>query len=172
MTTLPYAEVGLVSVDPGVHAHGVALWESGELRGATYAQATSVHATLDVEAVSAANAVVRWLRGFCGGELAVVEVPRSYDVQHQKGDQNDLVWLAFSAGVLLGTLGLPHTRLVTPAEWKRQVPKEVAQLRYQHALTEVERGVLARALEDVPAREHHNVWDAVGLGLWVLRRVP
>jgi hypothetical protein len=172
LTPPTYHQVGLISVDPGVRVHAVALWEDGLLRGC--AMPTSPRADApDLATVtrSAADAVVRWLRGYCGGEALVVEFPRAYEVQAQKGDQNDLLALACSAGVLMGTLALPFTRIVTPQEWKGQTPKDVVTGRALHALSDVERAALRRGLDQVPTPLHHNIHDAVAIGLWALDRL-
>ena len=50
---------------------------------------------------------------------------------------------------------------VKPGAWKGQVPKDVHQTRISTFLTSEEGGLV---LED------HNVWDAVGLGLFALGR--
>ena len=52
---------------------------------------------------------------------------------------------------------------VTPAQWKGQTPKKVTEQRARKALTWDE----LVAVELPSARSlHHNVWDAVGIGLW------
>jgi len=97
-------------------------------------------------------------------ERIVIELPRIYPLARQKGDQNDLVDLAYLAGALdsVGVAGA----LVHPRTWKGQVPKEIMGQRILAALRPEE-----RALMEKVSAGRHNAIDAAGLGLWAIGRL-
>lgn len=100
----------------------------------------------------------------------VVEIPQVYQGSKQKGDPNDLIQLAACAGYTVGRLSreLPlEPRGVRPSEWKGQVPKEAHHDRVKGRLGP---GELLNVALPSAASLHHNVWDAVALGLWALGR--
>ncbi len=70
---------------------------------------------------------------------------------------------------IAGQLAGWHGELVTPAQWKGAVPKEVHQPRILAALTAAEQGVLDAA--KVAPTLKNNVVDAIGLGLWAVGRL-
>lgn len=89
----------------------------------------------------------------------VVELPQVYRVS--KGDPNDLIFLAFNAGRVVGNALNVFT--VLPRKWKGNIKKEVMTERIKRALPEDRHSSVI-----LPARKSlaHNVWDAVGLFLW------
>lgn len=136
----------LTAIDPGKHASAVAEFHDGTLRRVFYG---------------------RMITYFWAPEVAVVvELPQVYTRGSSKGDPNDLVDLAFSAGRLVGNA--TNLRTVRPREWKGQLPKNVHHARVRKALSAAELAVLDAC--NVPVSKRHNVLDAVGLGLWALRR--
>jgi hypothetical protein len=100
------------------------------------------------------------LRGMV--ETCIVERPRFYPGK-SKVDANDLIVLALRAGMLAQAVQAPTTRFVEPSVWKGQLPKNVCHNRIRAILTPVELAVLA------PVKDH-NVWDAVGIGLFGVGR--
>jgi predicted nuclease with RNAse H fold len=114
-----------------------------------------------------------WHRG-CEQYL-VLEVPRIYP-HRSKGDPNDIVDLAMTAGEIRGFARAAgcHIIEVFPRTWKGQVPKEIHHARVLKHLADDELRLL-----DVEARKFsktnpngydHNMLDAVALGLWFLQR--
>jgi hypothetical protein len=89
----------------------------------------------------------------------------------RKSTPDDLVTLGMRLGLVLGTLGFAHvpTRLVLPGEWKGQLPKAVCENRIRQALQRTELDAAHAAAARLGAKGH-NLWDAVGLGLYQLRR--
>lgn len=77
----------------------------------------------------------------------------------------DRAILCVRAGILIGSVrsrvGIP-LRLVTPRDWKGNLPKKVSHERARAKLTEAEVALLAG--------KPHDSWDAVGIGLWALGR--
>ena len=101
----------------------------------------------------------------------VIELPEVYAASHSKGNPNDLVPLAVQAGDCRGIaymLGvLPHQiNLVLPKHWKGQVPKEVLARRERLTMTPGEISCVT-----IQGPKAHNVWDAVCLGRYELRRL-
>lgn len=96
----------------------------------------------------------------------VVELPRVYSAGQQKGDQNDLIALAFSAGRVSAQYRDATT--VYPRDWKGTLDAEVMIERIKERLSDEERSRV-----QLPSAKslHHNVWDSIGIGLWKLGRL-
>lgn len=158
----------IASIDPGIHESGIACWDSisghlfhafslpipGSLRGP---RAWKTMAWTVKEALPALDALV-------------IEIPQVYETRaRSKGDPNDLIQLAACVGAIVGQLPTGvEVSCVKPAEWKGQVKKEVTQARCLTILTEEEKQRIK-----LPSAKSlaHNVWDALGLGLWHLDRL-
>ena len=87
----------------------------------------------------------------------VAEFPKVYPYERRKSP-NDLLPLAANVGACSA---LGELVLVTPQEWKGQMPKDVCHRRILQALGE----------DEVIGTKNHNVMDAVGIGLWYLGRL-
>lgn len=104
-----------------------------------------------------------------GPAAVVIELPQVYP-HHSRGDLNQLIDLA----VLVGDLQGFYRRngcdaiLVTPVRWKGSVPKPIHNVRVLEALTDEERDLLPKRPRG--SGFDHNMIDAVGLGLWLLRK--
>ena len=139
--------MSLISIDPGEHC-GVAYFSEGLLRAALlFGDYTDPQHDWYVSQV-------------------VCELP-----EHRTGSPvrvNDLIKLAYRAGW--------HARgfecawdsvvLVPPKKWKGSVDPDIMIERIKSKLSP---GELAR-VSNYGARTH-NVWDAIGLGLWHLKRM-
>lgn len=149
------------AIDPGKHGLGVAVFRGEDLIWAGFVRiAEELHgphhlaAHLDRVLVAKIGFKIN---------LAVVEVPQTYTLKHQKGRQQDLVDVALVAGAVghaLHRLGA-EVRYPLPAEWKGQLPKEVTATRVMTALSPLEHTFI----EQTPRRLLHNVLDAIHLGL-------
>jgi hypothetical protein len=98
------------------------------------------------------------------GDIAVFEFPKVYTAGKQKGDSADLLELAAVDGELSARFevkGVTCQRYF-PHEWKRQLSKEMTKARILERLTESEKNAVSK--------DDHNVWDAVGIGLFFLGR--
>lgn len=140
----------IVAIDPGKHASGVAVFQDGELVEVAY--------TNDAEALA-------YYRGRV--DRVVIEAPRIYDIRRWKGDPNDLVDIAIAGAALAGSVLPAELKPVRPDGWKGQTPKKIQNKRTLKALTDGERELLEGA---ATASKLHNVIDAVGIGLWELKR--
>jgi hypothetical protein len=147
----------LVTIDPG-RSSGIAWWDL-EARALLGARAidpeTLSFGSMKVVSLSPVTRIV-WERPvFRGGRGATAPV-------------DDLVTLAHRAGVIVGAIAsrqisAPVVESITPSGWKGQTPKDVSHARIRTALTPQEIGL-------VPARAPGDVWDAIGIGLRLLRR--
>lgn len=154
----------LISVDPGTHSAGVACWDDDELTSAWLSVAEDWRMTafqvfsdlkecFPIELIKTAN--------------LILEIPQVYTQNKLKGDPNDLVDVASMASCLAGAFG-PEARVMRywPADWKGQVPKVIMTNRIKEKLSKDE-----RARVELPSAKglQHNVWDAIGIGLYHLR---
>lgn len=147
----------LIAVDPGTEQAGVAVFSEGHL----------VEAHLIVEAGYTKEQ--RAWRAACqiGKRLVpnadlIVEYPQIY-AKVSKVDPDDILALTLVVGGVLSLHG--GGELVRPAQWKGQVPKKVMVNRILKNLSEEERKILKTV------KDNHNVVDAVGVGLWKLKRL-
>jgi len=156
----------ILSIDPGVRCAGVAYWTNdGRLSRAWLA-------------VGSPTASPAWLSLSMllyddVGDVAevVIERPQIYARSRSKGDPNDLISVALAAGLIVGEMlvdeGDTQVFEYLPAQWKGQAPKTVITERTKRALASAE---LSRVVLPSAASLAHNVWDAVGLGLYHLKK--
>ncbi len=168
--------MSVLTVDPGIGGLGAALWEesTGCLRAASF-----ITPALDGRA-RATNDPVGWkllsvlLSSWCAKlgahvDLLVVEFPKIVPSAHldHDVDPEDILRLGGLAATIAALVPAGEARLVRPFEWKRQVPKKISVARSEAALSIDERSRVslpsARSLA-------HNVWDGVGIGLWLHRK--
>ncbi len=154
----------MISIDPGVKTAGVACWEDDELISAWLSKGETWDRT--------AFNVLCCLEDHFPKEIilsahAVIERPQVYREEFLKGDPNDLITLALMVGATAGYL-INEPTLYYPREWKGQVPKDTMIERIKGKLSEEEYRRV-----DLPRAKslHHNIWDAVGIGLYQLGRL-
>ena len=147
----------VIAIDPGQWS-GVAVFDDGSL----------IHAEL---VGKGQDAVVAWTQEiilYTHGVQGLIEIPQVYRQRQQKGDPNDLISVAYIAGMFGGWLqrGGAQVQLVKPHVWKGSRPKDIDIKYTWSCLSESERALLPK----LPKSKLHNVLDAVGIGLWHLRR--
>jgi len=142
----------IVFVDPGKWALAVAVWDGPRFRDAVYVEGSRHHMHATVAAYQPRK--------------VVVEKPVSYTLAQQKGDQNDLIDVALSAGAAMAAC--PVALTFAPGEWKGQVPKHIHHARIDRDLTLPMRAAIAR----VAKTKQHNLLDAIALGLWWFKTQP
>ncbi len=59
---------------------------------------------------------------------------------------------------------------ITPNDWKGSTPKNISHARVWAALSEPEKSVVDKALRGMAPGKRHNVLDAIGIGLWGVKR--
>jgi len=147
----------LIAIDPGTEQAGFALFENGILTRAELVREKG--STKEQRAWRAARQLGALCQAHADAEL-VVEHPQVY--LRSPGDPDDLLALALVVG---GVLTLHEGGdLVRPREWKGQVPKKIMVARILKQLSDEEQALCKRV------KDNHNVLDAVGIGLWRLKR--
>ena len=146
----------ILAIDPGGACLGWAFFDSGGVLTACGLSRTKEKTidgrVLDHRTVLAKMAVVV--------DRIVCERMTWRGRQTKSGPQ-DLMDL----NVIAGAMG---TEWVTPAEWKGHVPKDIHQPRILKALTPEERKIVMAV---GPPSLRHNAIDAVGIGLYALKRM-
>ena len=101
----------------------------------------------------------------------IIEVPQIYQQRLWKGRQEDLVNVIYMAGSIAGVIyQLSHVELrtVKPHEWKKNVKKDIHNKRIISRLNTEELDIFNAC--DAPKSLRHNVIDAIGVGLYALKR--
>ena len=152
----------LVAIDLGKIKAGVAVFdEQGALLGA---RTVRIEAKTDVYVPEdMAVAMVEAARGLGGVERMqfIVEKPQKYkDKRNRHKDLDDLLAVEKMLRLACRRAKVPFKAL-RPAAWKGQVPKHIHATRIRALLTEEEG-------KKMP--EEHDAVDAVGIGLFVLKR--
>lgn len=149
----------LIAVDPGKHT-GIAVFEENRLSNIFLITNDSLELyTQDL---------VRICAGW-PSDRAIIEMPKIYDRKQWKGDPNDLMKVAFLAGIIhRSLLGTKEIKWVPPSDWKGQRPKDVDNKYTRTLLTPDELKIIDDS--KITKSKMHNVLDAVGIGLWKLGR--
>jgi hypothetical protein len=161
-----------VSVDAGIgvkNGTGWACWSlHKKLALAGLARPDPELSNLDQKARS----VIAQLPRVVHGGVLHLEHMQVYGQARQKGDPNDLVSVAYLEGMISSLAA--STTLYLPHEWKGNVPEVPLTKRIRKRLAEddgVELAVLDAALKNIPKSLSHNVYDAVGIGLYAYGRL-
>ena len=159
----------LVSVDPGLRECGVAVWDQGVLTYALLVQSAIQDRTehIDPRIVAMSKALYDLLG----------QVPQPFDVviermEPRKGLQaawENLIALALISGVVVA-LGNEVTFL-RPSIWTGKRNKMTNHPRIRRKLTPTETRALDEGLDNCPPDNHKELLDAVGIGLYQLRRL-
>jgi hypothetical protein len=102
----------------------------------------------------------------------VLERPMIYPHGRQKARPRDVITLALRAGERAGLYGLRYNvepEYFEPDEWKGgSISKEAHHPRVWKRLADEEKRVASLAGQLVPEKKHHNMLDAIGIGLFAL----
>lgn len=146
----------LIAIDPGTEQAGFALFEDEQL----------VVAEL-VREKGSTKEQRAWKVACKLGDLCVpdcdlvIEHPQIY--ARSTSDPDDLLALALVVGGVLSLF--KGGEIVRPRTWKGQVPKKIMTNRILKQLDEKERLLCSKV------KDNHNVLDAIGVGLWKLKRL-
>ena len=180
----------LITIDPGTKCTGVAVWHGGELQAAfPYkpvgdAGLAARNLVLELEIVRDVHRLhpldtfardILTARSKRSPFSAVIERPGQYE---KKVSPESLFILALLAGAYAGSLaanGAEEARFILASDWKGTVPKPkraadsyIITRRCARLLSERE---LARVeASKTNASESWDVWDAIGIGLVMLKR--
>lgn len=160
----------LISVDPGLTGTGIAVWdEHAQLDRALVVSCTTGAIEQRIATIREEirpHVSGRQLRdGVDPHQRLVIEVPQTYGGRAKKGDANSLLRLAELVGSI--TSLSPRVERVLPREWKRGMPDRIVKVRCLERLSSRE---LQRVDLDCSKKHQTDVWAAIGLGLWWLRR--
>ena len=150
-----------LAIDPSIKHTGVALFLGQELQWArvvTSAEPTS--ASREVRYKAMADLIKEAVGPAIPAEL-ILEFPEIYP--RHPARPNDLMLLAGLTGYLAGSIEALKVITYLPKQWKGQLPKDVCITRVSSKLTPTE-------LWRVSAGDKTDAWDAVGIGLFRLRR--
>lgn len=144
----------LIAIDPGART-GIAIFTDGVLTSA-YDRAFD---TPQEEVLALRDAAIIFKPN-----RVVVEMPVVYPIKQWKGDPNDLITVAIHVGVAVAVFSpFCAVELATPRQWKGQRPKAIDNARTLRLLSEDE-------LERIEKKNSTHALDAIGLGLWALKR--
>jgi len=157
----------LLAVDPGVHGCGVAVFKSTLLVCAAYVKEDATRTKTPLDCVRAISFYVRKLTI----DEVVVEIPQVYP-GYRDADNNDLIDVSAVSGAV-AMLASKRT-FVRPRAWKGSVPKP-ARAADPYILAERAKAKLSQkelASIEWPGSAKHkwDVADAIGIGLWSLKR--
>lgn len=178
------AEAHLVlSIDPGLRACGAALWTGkGTLITAAFIKNTVKTARGPEAWTGMARAMLAWVRD---SEDAVYDVVQP-DAQPRIGtvlieqqriqygrtkNPADIIELTGTAGAVSGALATMvfEVQGYFDTEWKGSVPKEAMTKRIEARIRSSPKELM-RVVECAPSLIH-NLWDAVGIGLFYFDRL-
>lgn len=157
-----------IAVDPGTRFTSVSVWKDRKLTRVLAFR--SEHETLAGRIDEMANEAVMTIVE--EPAYSVVEVPRVYPDDKRGGekkknvDPEDLISLTLVAG---GFLLLGRPIIVRPQEWKGNLPKDVCKRRIEKIL-KPEELLTAKIVYSYPGTLQHNLWDAIGIGLFACGR--
>lgn len=170
----------VLSIDPGLRDCGMALWTGeGRLLAADLARGAQDTGIVNHPAwAHMACAVLNMFHCWAGRQLVydgeqlhlVCEFPKVYTAGKSKGDPEDLLQLAGVVGMICPLFaGIQSTaRIVRPHQWKGSVRKDIMTARIMAYL---EADELVCCNPRVPKSLAHNMFDAVGIGLWHFGRL-
>lgn len=164
--------MNLLAIDPGKFHAGSAVFVEGRLFSARTFKARSKNPASAAREISLK---VQEQVGEVTLNHVCCELPNVRARIRQKGDPNDLLFLMLTNGAVLSRVVAEEYELVEVNRWKGSVPKEIMKGRITgdwggrpapnpSRLDEGELRVLGN-------RPGHNTIDAVGIGLWKLRRL-
>ncbi|QDE69473.1 hypothetical protein BHS09_22205 [Myxococcus xanthus] len=181
MTLSPTPRHLLVALDPGLRECGVALFDldSGELLAAAMptnperkARGLAAWSHMAGAVAAFVSSLLEPLRaaGVAVSVTVASECPQVYTAGKSKGDPNDLIELAGVVGRVAGGLGAANEHSFLPREWKGTLDGDVMVERIKARLGERPHEHLRVQLPRAQDK-HHNVWDAIGIGLHVVGRL-
>lgn len=163
MAMKSWSDGGGVAIDPGLRGCGYALFGHGGLIVARYIpnpDKVNRGPLAHVMMTSAVSAETPYIGlPFC------VEFPRIYPGVRGT-DQNDLLDVAGVASAISTLPCWDSVDHVFPSDWKGQAPKAIMNRRVFGKLSEGERKRIIDA-----GSKNHNTLDAIGIGLYMLKRL-
>lgn len=157
-------KVNLLAIDPGYRYFGYSVFNDSTIVSADLSSAEKAEdwdrwtgQPPDFTAISEIISQFEWL-----DRLAVIEFPK---VHRSTPNAESIVRLASACGAYTAILQTEGFRVewVEPRSWKGTVPKDIMYKRILAKIPESEYTHIKRIHD-------HNVIDAVGIGLWKIRK--
>ena len=148
----------ILSIDPGKHNVGWALFDEGELKDCGLLQGK--------DSKKITSNVKEYFTRFGKVDDIVVELPQVYQQHKWKGDPNDLIMVAFMAGFSTAWVDADVVTLVRPHDWKGSVPKSISNQRIMDRLRTKELNLFNEKRNGIARSVLHNMIDAIGIGFW------
>jgi Holliday junction resolvasome RuvABC endonuclease subunit len=153
----------ILCLDPGTKAAGISIFEEdGRLHTAWLAEGEVWHETADSVLETMHELKIN------ASSIRTVVIERMQVYQDMPIPPAVLITLSLMAGRVTGRFAQWAGKPVEyePKTWKKQVPKHIKLKRIQNSLLESE-----KTRVKIPSKKSlaHNVWDAVGIGLFHLR---
>lgn len=162
----------VLAIDPSLSSTGVAIFDpygmTHVLRSASLVKGDKPAAVLAERCHYVVSEILHGLATVV--DVVVVERPRINAATHgSKADPDDLLKLAILCGAIAQAFQSRGCKVlfIKPDAWKGQAPKEVTTARAVARLSDAEMRCVSLPSA---AGLQHNVWDAVGIGLWATGR--
>lgn len=147
--------VRLLAIDPGA-CTGWAWFQGGELLRAGVCNADE-RPTMNVQPWAPIDTP----------DLLIIEWPNAHETRNASpGKVQDLFRMCIRAGRLEERADALSVRYVMPSDWKGQILKEETMRRVLARLSTEEKA----RLPNLPKTKAHNMFDAIGIGLFELGR--
>jgi hypothetical protein len=144
----------LLTLDPGKNYVAFAKFNDGLLVHAETVKSKKLWPESALE-------VAKSLKAYGPVDEFVFEFPVVYPKRTRS--PNDLLPLCYVNGLVTAVLEPQKAEAVEPARWKGTIDPDIVIARVQGALTAGEHAVCKS--------KDHNTWDAIGIGLWKLKRI-
>lgn len=158
-----------VSIDPGLRKAGIAWWTAGKLTKVSYSWADVGEGPDQI--LASASAIVGEFPPCVMLEGLVVE---KMEFRSTRTDAvGDILDVQSVVGALMAKVDprLVKIEFALPSVWTGKRKKEVNHPRILSRLDEAERAAVEHALASSPAMVAGEILDAVGIGLYHLRRL-
>lgn len=155
----------MICIDPGINGCGLAFFAEERLTAACYVRNPGEGWLLPDRVRAMVDALKAVALPDISGRRLVTERPQIYSYGKGKGNPNDLIALAeICAGFASHWSGPWET--VLPRTWKGNIDGDAMTERIRDRLSIAEE----RNVKHAGALDH-NIYDAVGIGLWKLGRL-
>lgn len=102
----------------------------------------------------------------------IIEVPVIRPQRVERANPNNLMKVAVVAGMALASFYsvTGEVEIISPQRWKGNRPKNVDNAYTLQLLSSPEKHTYKASVFELPAGIHNNVIDAIGIGLWAIKR--
>jgi len=166
---------GILAVDPGYSFYSGAGWsffEDGKLKycGAVKPFAPGCTSLKSIfEVLQKISKTWEDIKGFSiKPSILCLESPVTYQHYAKNINTNVLGEIHYLNGMLTERFQPEEVLRVTPSQWKGNKPKEEHHIEIIKSLDSYSKKKLEDCLSTIPKKQHHNVIDAVGLGLYAI----